>query len=47
MPLYPTVPDAALRDEKLYAMLSLFDAIRAGQSRERNAAHDLLAGYFA
>lgn len=47
MPLYPTVPDAALRDEKLYAMLSLFDAIRAGQARERNAAHDLLVGYFA
>lgn len=47
MPLYPTVPDAALRDEKLYAMLSLFDAIRAGQARERNAAQELLAGYFA
>lgn len=47
MPLYPTVPDAALRDEKLYAMLSLFDAIRAGQARERSAAQDLLAGYFA
>lgn len=47
MPLYPTVPDAALREEKLYAMLSLFDAIRAGQARERSAAQDLLAGYFA
>lgn len=47
MPLYPTVPDAALRNETLYAMLSLFDAIRAGQARERNAAHDLLVGYFA
>jgi hypothetical protein len=46
-PLYPTVPDAALRDEKLYAMLSLFDAIRAGQARERNAAQELLAAYFA
>lgn len=47
VPLYPTVPEAALRDEKLYAMLSLFDAIRAGQARERNAAQELLAGYFA
>src|SRR5262249_53900675 len=31
MPLYPTVPDAALRDEKLYALLALFDALRSGQ----------------
>ncbi|MFO1320528.1 MAG: hypothetical protein U1F52_13005 [Burkholderiales bacterium] len=46
VPLYPTVPEAALRDEKLYAMLSLFDAIRTGQARERNAAQELLAGYF-
>lgn len=47
IPLYPSVPEAALRDEKLYAMLSLFDAIRAGQARERNAAQELLAAYFA
>ncbi len=47
IPLYPTVPEAALRDEKLYAMLSLFDAIRAGQARERNAAQEMLAAYFA
>lgn len=46
MPLYPTVPDAALRDAKLYEMLSLFDALRAGQARERNAAQDILAAYF-
>lgn len=45
-PLYPSVPDAALRDEKLYALLTLFDAIRSGQARERNAARDLLDGYF-
>lgn len=45
-PLYPSVPDAALRDDKLYALLTLFDAIRAGQTRERNAARDLLEGYF-
>lgn len=45
-PLYPSVPDAALRDEKLYALLALFDAIRFGQARERNAARDLLEAYF-
>ena len=45
-PLYPSVPEAALRDEKLYALLTLFDAIRAGQARERNAARELLEVYF-
>lgn len=45
-PLYPSVPEAALRDEKLYALLTLFDALRSGQARERNAARDLLEGYF-
>jgi len=45
-PLYPSVPDAALRDEKLYALLTLFDAIRSGQARERNAASNLLDAYF-
>lgn len=46
VPLYPSVPDAALRDAKLYALLTLFDAIRSGQARERNAARDLLEAYF-
>jgi hypothetical protein len=45
-PLYPSVPDAVLRDERLYAILSLFDAIRAGQAREREAAQKLLEEYF-
>ena len=45
-PVYPSVPEAALRDERLYAMLSLFDALRAGQARERNAAQELLDKYF-
>ena len=45
-PLYPSVPEAAMRDEKLYAMLSLFDALRAGQAREREAAKRLLEDYF-
>jgi len=41
-PLYPSVPEAALKDKKLYALLSLFDALRSGQTRERNAAVKLL-----
>lgn len=45
-PLYPSVPQAALRDPKLYALLVLFDAIRSGQARERNAARELLDKYF-
>ena len=45
-PLYPSAPDAALRDERLYAMLALFDALRAGQAREREAAARLLTEYF-
>ena|SRR5579871_590200 len=45
-PLYPTVPEAALRDENLYAVLALFDAERSGQARERNIAQKKLAEYF-
>jgi hypothetical protein len=45
-PLYPTVPEAALRDERLYAILALFDAVRSGQARERNIAQKKLAEYF-
>lgn len=42
VPLYPSVPEAALRDEKLYALLALFDALRSGQTRERNLAQSML-----
>jgi hypothetical protein len=45
-PLYPSVPDAALKDERLYAVLTLFDAIRSGQAREREAAQKLLEPFF-
>lgn len=41
-PLYPSVPNAALNDEKLYELLSLIDAIREGRNRERNLALNLL-----
>jgi hypothetical protein len=46
MPLYPTAPDAALRDKKLYALLALFDALRSGQARERNIAQQMLEERF-
>lgn len=37
-PLYPSVPDAALQDSRLYELLALVDAIRDGRARERNLA---------
>jgi hypothetical protein len=42
-PLYPSVPEAARRDTRLYEVLSLFDAVRSGQAREREIAQKLLA----
>lgn len=38
MPLYKTLPEAALKDAKLYEMLALVDAIRVGSARERKLA---------
>jgi hypothetical protein len=37
-PLYKNVPQAALRDSKLYELLALVDAIREGRAREREIA---------
>jgi hypothetical protein len=37
-PLYKSVPEAALKDERLYEMLALVDAIRLGNQREANLA---------
>ena len=37
-PLYSSVPQAALDDERLYELLSLVDALRVGKARERNLA---------
>ena len=45
-PLYPSVPEAALKDARLYAALALLDALRMGQARERDAAHKLLKEQF-
>jgi hypothetical protein len=41
-PLYPSAPSAALRNQALYESLALFDAIRAGNARERTLARKLL-----
>mgnify|MGYP001816071734 FL=1 len=37
-PLYSSVPQAALEDEKLHELLSLVDALRVGRAREKNIA---------
>lgn len=41
-PLYATVPKAAAADAKLYELLSLVDAVRAGKAKERRVGADLL-----
>ena len=41
-PLYKTVPEAAKRDQKLYELLALVDALRIGRARERQLARDEL-----
>ena len=41
IPLYPTAPAAALRSPALYENLALFDALRAGNARERALAQKL------
>jgi hypothetical protein len=41
IPLYPSAPVAALRNAALYENLALFDAIRAGNVRERALAQSL------
>jgi hypothetical protein len=38
VPLYPSVPEAALKDEKLYELLALADALRVGRAREKELA---------
>jgi hypothetical protein len=38
MPLYSSVPEAALKDEKLYELLALVDALRVGRAREKELA---------
>lgn len=38
VPLYPSVPEAALKDKKLHELLALVDALRVGRARERELA---------
>jgi hypothetical protein len=38
LPLYSSVPEAALRDTKLHELLALTDALRVGRAREREIA---------
>lgn len=42
-PLYKIAPAAALRDEKLYELLALIDAIRGGRAREQKIAIDRIS----
>lgn len=42
LPLYESLPLAAMDDPVLYEMLALFDALRAGQARERELARKFL-----
>jgi len=43
-PIHRAVPEAAMKDPKLYELLALVDAIRAGRAREREiAARELSA----
>lgn len=41
-PLYPTVPQACEKDQKLYELLTLTDALRVGKVREQNLAFENL-----
>jgi len=41
-PLYKSIPEIALNDEKLYSALGLVDAIRLGRVRESKLAEELL-----
>ena len=41
-PLYPTVPEAVLRDEELYQLLVIVDALRMGGARVKQIASEEL-----
>ena len=41
-PLYRSVPEIALKDERLYSALGLVDALRLGRARESKLAEQLL-----
>ena len=41
-PLFKSVPEAALKDNRLYEYLALIDALRLGRQRESNLAKERL-----
>ncbi len=43
VPLYPSAPAAAKKDEGLHRLLALVDALRSGRARERKIAGELLS----
>ena len=43
LPLYPTVPVAALRNQELYYFMAAVDVLRVGRSKERTAAEVYIA----
>ena len=45
-PLFPTAVEASKKDPDLYALLSIVDALRIGNARERQVAVDCLNQYF-
>lgn len=45
-PLCASVPEVALRDERLHAALALVDALRIGRPREQKLAAKLLKEFF-
>jgi hypothetical protein len=46
-PIYSSVPNAAKNDQKLYEVLSLIDALRVGNAREKKMATDALEIIFS
>ena len=42
VPLFKSVPEAASKDERLYALLALTDALRIGKAREHELAAKML-----
>ena len=46
VPLYSSVPEAALNDGELYDLLALVDALRVGKIREKNLAMEMLKDRF-
>ena len=45
-PLYPSVPEAVQRDEELYELLVIVDALRMGRAREKEIAINELTKRF-